>query len=260
MRRINRLYETNINNQGYLMKIVEYQDANHLIVEFQDEHKHREKNKYERFKKGNIPNPYHPTVYGIGYLGNTTCCDKSGKHKISNIVWKDMLCRCYNPKWIKKHPYYKNCSVCSEWLNYSNFEKWFNNNYYIVNNEQMNLDKDILIKGNTEYSPNKCCFVPHKINALLVKSIRKTEKSKSSTLPIGVYISNGYYCTKLFNYENGVLTRTKIFSKNEEEINKLFNMYKESKEKYIKQVADEYKNKIPEKIYYSLYNYTIEKE
>ena len=37
-----------------------------------------------------------------------------------------------------------------------------------------------------------------------------------------------------------------------------FQTYKEFKENYIKQVADEYKDKIPEKLYEAMINYKIE--
>lgn len=37
-----------------------------------------------------------------------------------------------------------------------------------------------------------------------------------------------------------------------------FQAYKKFKESYIKQVADEYKDKIPEKLYEALYKYEVE--
>ena len=39
---------------------------------------------------------------------------------------------------------------------------------------------------------------------------------------------------------------------------KAFNIYKTEKEKYIKEIADEYRDKIPSKIYNALYNYEVE--
>ena len=37
-----------------------------------------------------------------------------------------------------------------------------------------------------------------------------------------------------------------------------FNAYKEAKEKEIKRVADEYKDKIPQKLYEAMYKYKVE--
>ena len=41
-------------------------------------------------------------------------------------------------------------------------------------------------------------------------------------------------------------------------IEEAFNTYKIEKEKYIKQIADEYKNRIPKKLYKAMYNYKVE--
>lgn len=41
-------------------------------------------------------------------------------------------------------------------------------------------------------------------------------------------------------------------------VEEAFNVYKEFKENYIKQVANYYKDKIPTKLYDALYNYKVE--
>jgi hypothetical protein len=48
----------------------------------------------------------------------------------------------------------------------------------------MQLDKDILVKGNKVYSPDACVFVPQCINILFTKS-HKSHKTKEK-LPMGV--------------------------------------------------------------------------
>ena len=62
------------------------------------------------------------------------------------------------------------CSVYEGWHNFQNFAKWYEDNYYEIEEEQMHLDKDILVKGNKVYSPDTCVFVPETINGLFVKS------------------------------------------------------------------------------------------
>ena len=42
------------------------------------------------------------------------------------------------------------------------------------------------------------------------------------------------------------------------QVEEAFLTYKRFKENYIKQVADEYKNSIPDKVYQALYNYEVE--
>ena len=53
----------------------------------------------------------------------------------------------------------------------------------------MCLDKDILYKGNKEYAPDKCIFVPERINKLFLKN-----DADRGDLPIGVtYHKNKKY-------------------------------------------------------------------
>ena len=47
---MSHLYEEKLNNQGCLMKIVEYNNSSNIIIEFQDEYKYRVKTIYGNFK------------------------------------------------------------------------------------------------------------------------------------------------------------------------------------------------------------------
>ena len=67
--KIDRTGETNISNEGCSIKIVEYNNARDITVEFQDGYKYRLHTRYEYFKNGKCKNPYYPSVYGHGYLG-----------------------------------------------------------------------------------------------------------------------------------------------------------------------------------------------
>lgn len=100
-------------------------------------------------------------VFGVG-INDTDYVFETREYKI----WRDMLERCYCEKTQTKFPTYKGCSVCEEWKIYSNFKKWFHENYI----DGWELDKDILCIGNKVYSPQTCCFVPREINSLLRQS------------------------------------------------------------------------------------------
>ena len=67
--KIDRTGETNISNEGCVMKIAEYDNANNIIVEFEDEHKYRLHTSYKHFKNGQCKNPFFASVFGYGYLG-----------------------------------------------------------------------------------------------------------------------------------------------------------------------------------------------
>ena len=65
-----RIGEEKYNSQGYLMKIIEYNNVNDMTVEFQDKYKARINTRYSHFSNGDIKNPYHPDLYNIGINGN----------------------------------------------------------------------------------------------------------------------------------------------------------------------------------------------
>ena len=56
-------------------------------------------------------------------------------------AWHGMLFRCSTKN---TQETYNDCSVCEEWLRFSNFKRWFDENYI----DGFQLDKDILVKGN----------------------------------------------------------------------------------------------------------------
>ena len=57
------------NNQGSLMKIIEYYGCHDIIVEFQDEWKYKTHAQMTQFNAGRIKNPYFPTVFNVGIIG-----------------------------------------------------------------------------------------------------------------------------------------------------------------------------------------------
>lgn len=232
------------------MKIIGYRMNRDIDVEFEDGYIAKNKG-YKEFKNGGIKNPYYPEIYNIGYIG-------AGKYKPSvNKIhtkeydcWHDMFKRCYDKKYHKKYPTYENCKVCSEWHNFQNFGDWFNENYYEADDEIMCLDKDILVKGNKIYSPETCIFVPIKINSLFTK--RQNYRGKN---PIGVHyhIKN----KKFLSYCNIGIGSIKHLGTFDTEL-EAFEVYKNFKENYIRQVADEYKEKIPKKLYKAMYDWKVE--
>jgi len=92
--------------------------------------------------------------------------------------WMNMLRRTFKQEYKEKHPTYLDGSVCEEWRYFTVFKAWMEKQNW----EGLDLDKDILIKGNKTYSPDACCFVPPRINKLL--NIR--HNSRGAT-PIGVH-------------------------------------------------------------------------
>jgi len=245
-----RLGKTNVNKYGSKMKIIEYKNINNVVVEFENGYKRS--TDYRRFLKGSVLNVYDRSVLNIGYLGEGKySAKKKAKLTLQYIKWAGMLKRCYSKELHIKEPSYKDCTVCEEWHNLQTFAKWHDENYYQIEDEVMCLDKDILTKGNKTYSPDTCIYVPQGINLLFTK-----RDSERGILPIGVCLNkrkvqNDNYIAHVSGLGDGFLGKFKT-------IEEAFNVYKKHKEQRIKQIADKYKGKIPEKLYDALYRYEIE--
>lgn len=163
------------------------------------------------------------------------------------VLWKDMLSRCYNPHVLIRYPTYIGCSVCESWLTFSNFRQWYKEHYV----EGYDLDKDILVKGNKTYSPDTCCFVPHKLNC----TINRCQKSRGK-LPIGVRFdaerqkfASSFRCGMTYKFIGRYNTPFEAFC-----------AYKSAKESYVKELAESYfkEGKITERVYQALMKYEVE--
>ena len=198
-------------------------------------------------------------VEGHGYFGEGKykSRDENGKKTKCYDTWKHMLTRVYSKKYQLKYPTYSECTVCEEWLNFQNFAKWYEENYYEIEGQRMHLDKDILHKGNKHYSPENCVFVPQRINELFTKN-----NKNRGNYPIGVteHKRDRVLYARCSVYDKEIkrkkIINIKIFPLDRPF--QAFTCYKNFKEKYIKEVADEYKKLIPNKLYEALYNYKVE--
>ncbi len=254
LKKYNRINELKYNNQGCLMKIVEYNNANDIIVEFQDKYMARIHTKYQHFLSGNIKNPYHPSVYEVGTIGNKYY-NKNNSIK-EYEAWFGMLTRCYDKKYKDKYPTYQNAVCCDEWLYFDNFYEWLHNQPNFdkwLNGERWSIDKDILVKRNKIYSPETCCLVPQNVNSLFVK----TDKNRGN-FPIGVTYDSriGKYITQCKNQLLNGSSYRNTYNTPE----KAFYSYKKYKENLIKQVAEkEYDNgNITKQCYDAMMNYEVE--
>lgn len=184
-----------------------------------------------------------PVMCGIGYRGSEDIDCKSDAY----IRWHDMMNRCYNEKFHERQPQYKKCSVCEEWLNFSNFKVWYEENKY--GDEPFDLDKDILFKGNTVYSPETCCLVPHIINTVFLNG-----KQNRGDLPIGVWYEKD---KKYFRSSMSFLGK-QIKLGTFKTVEQAFIRYKEYKEEFIQDLAEQYKGKIPQKVYEAMVKWEID--
>lgn len=236
----NRIGEKHITNEGYEIEIIEHFIVNNYTIQFDDGTiiKNRQ---WVDIIKGNIKNPNHKSVHGVGYLG-------VGKYKSKNYpkthrTWASMLQRCYGVRRQEKSPTYVGCSVDERWHNFQNFAKWHEENYV----DGWQLDKDILFKGNKIYSPETCVFIPQSLNTFFTN--RKNDRGLCA---IGV---DFYKRLNKFHAKcniNGKSKNLGYFNTEEE----AFQAYKKFKEDLAKETAEDYKYN--SRLYKALMEYTVE--
>jgi hypothetical protein len=223
------------------MKIIRYNTSSDITVEFQDEHKYQLNTTYGNFTKS-INNPYDIRVCGKGYIGEGKYSYQND-NKVNTVydIWKNMLRRCYSDRLRWKYPAYEDSEMIDEWLNLQNFCEWYFDSYYDVGDgSRMHIDKDILFKNNKLYSPETCLIVPQRMNMIFMT------KSRKDDLPNGIsHNTSGTYAS----YYNGKRFGTyKTLDEAVEEHNK-------QKRIHIRQVVEEYGNKLPQKVINALLNW-----
>ena len=112
-------------------------------------------------------------ICGVGFND----VDHTSYNCLYYTKWHGMIRRCYSKESETKNPTYKDCYVCDEWLTFSNFKSWMEQQDY----DGKHLDKDLLVCNNKVYSPETCIFVPREINQFLTKSNNSRGK-----YPLGV--------------------------------------------------------------------------
>lgn len=241
-----------INKWNDVMKIIEYNDYDNIIVEFQDKYKAKVHTKYGHFLNGGVKNPYRPNVYGVGAIGNKYQSSTNGKCNKEYILWIHMLQRCFDKKFKERCPSYQNVTCCEEWLNYENFYEWIHSQSNFdkwYEGKRWALDKDILNKGNKIYSPNTCCLVSQNINCLFTK-----RDASRGDLPIGVSKHRNKYRASFYISDKHISGLVKDTPE------EAFLDYKQHKENAIKQIAkEEYeKGNITKKCYDAIMRYEVE--
>lgn len=245
-----RCGEVSCTKYGTKATLIEYINSRKVLVEFDDEYKYTYYASYTNFKDGKLTNPYDKRYCGIGYMGvgkyNMTNC-KTALQKWCAILQRVTLRDSGDLS--TSVTSYVGCEISDDWLNFQNFAEWFENNKYeLPNEERLAIDKDILYHDNKLYCEERCLLVPEKINSLFIK-----EKSRRGNLPIGVKQpkDKDYYIAGISKYGGNI--RLGSYATKEE----AFYVYKEEKEKHIKEIANNYKNIIPDKVYNALMNYEV---
>ena len=147
-----------------------------------------------------------------------------------------MLRRAYSPEYHAGNPAYADVTVCDEWLNFQVYAEWWHRQPHHGN--EFELDKDLRIAGNREYSPQACSFVPKAINRLIGK-----KKPYCAELPCGVRPGKRGYEARLG--VNGKSVSLGFYST----VSQAFRAYKDAKERSIREAAERWRNSLHPEVY-----------
>lgn len=233
-------------NEGGDVTVLQYQNSKAVTVKHNDTNGHVVVVRADHLRNGKIKNPYHRSVFGVGFMGAGEYVSKvDGKHTSAYKTWRGMLERCYDSKLHARCPTYIGCSVHPDWHNFQNFAEWFERQYWA---ECWQLDKDLIVEGNKVYSADTCTFVPQQLNSLLTDC-----GATRGDLPQGVSRHRKRYQAKLSI--NGKLHCLGTHATPEE----AFEAYKLAKEANVKRMAEQYKCLIDPRVYDSLMRYEVSK-
>ena len=229
-------------------KIVKYNDTANVEIQFL-------KTGYEtsarlgNIKNGEVKDPYLPSVYSVGVLGTKYPSKVNGVQTKEYMLWKSMLQRCYSDTYKKKNQTYIDCEVSDKFKSYEYFYEWCCNQIGF-GVDGFELDKDLLIKGNKVYNESTCVFLPKEINSVLTKS---TTKRGEYLIGVCWHNTNKAFVAKVKKNKGNPEWLGSFNTEIE-----AFNAYKQSKESYIKELADKYKDILDPRAYKALYNYTVD--
>ena len=185
-------------------------------------------------------NRWKKSLFGIGYLG---CNDSSlTNDKYIYSKWANMMARCYDEKTHKLKPYYALCKPEIEWLNFSNYREWHREN--MMGDRKVDLDKDVLVQGNTVYGSETCTLIPHFTNTLF-------ETLKGADTNIVLKNNTGKYDVTM-----SVLGKKEDVGTfdTEEEARQGYIDYKQD---YIRDYAKKCEGKVPNKTYEAMMNWEV---
>jgi hypothetical protein len=188
-------------------------------------------------------------VHGVGRYNKGKFTTKKNNIVTKEYdVWKNMLRRCYCSKEQEKCPTYKGCYVSDNFKDFQFFAKWCHSQIGF-GEKGYQLDKDILIRSNKLYSENTCVFVPSRVNSILLE--RNADRGE---WPIGVYLhkKTGRFAAQV-GRGRGKREYLGVFSTPDE----AFLCYKNAKEAIIKQLAEEYRDKVDTRVYNALLEYKV---
>ncbi len=133
--------------------------------------------------------------------------------------------------------------LCEQWQQYENFKKWYDENLYEIENEEVEFSYKFWDVDNDIISPETSVLIPTEIN----KVVRNIIRSAETGLMLNVNVQKNLYTIRMFG-------EAIASSNNKEEICEIRRaIFK----RQMIDFAEKYKGKIPDKIYARLLNFEL---
>ena len=191
-------------------------------------------------------------VLGAGFNDKTRPANVDGKIVKEYVLWQGMLTRCFSEKYQTLYPTYKGCNVSDNFLNYTFFYDWCQEQIGFgkvdENGRIWCLDKDLLFVDNKTYSETACIFVPNEINSFFIDC-----GNDRGEYPLGVCFDKASGKFKARCNVNSKRQYLGLFSTPEE----AFTVYKPFKENLCKQLAIKWKDEVDPRLFEAMMNWTV---
>ncbi len=187
--------------------------------------------------------------YGKGYNSKGVYEPREGGKKTKSYrAWENMLMRCYSDRFHKMRPTYIGCTVADEWLDFQGFADWYVNHQH--SDMGYALDKDLLIPNNKVYGAETCCLIPVDLNNLLL-----SRGGDRGDCPQGVSFCKltGRFVAQMS--VNGVVMLLGRFDC----VDEAYQTYRTAKERYVKNKALEWANRIEWRVFSALMEWSLPK-
>lgn len=225
-------------NEGYSVVVTHIINCKNIKIQFSNGHTASVTG--QNLRKGQVKNPFHPSVVGVGFIGVGNYRPTVNRNvTLAYEAWRGILRRCYCPVTQKRSPSYIGCSVDPHWHNFQNFAAWF----YRHHKKGMHIDKDLIKHGNKVYCQEFCSFVPLAINCLI--------KTSGERYLDGVSKQDGFYIASVgIEGDSIYLGCFRLY-------NDAASAYKKAKESHVKKMAEKYKREIDFRVYSYLKNWKV---
>ena len=194
-------------------------------------------------------------VWGKGFNDRTRPCWVDGKIVKEYVLWQDMLRRCFSEKCQTRQPTYKGCNVSDNFLNYSYFYDWCQEQAGFGNIDDKGrywqLDKDLLFVDNKTYSEVACVFVPQEVNKFFTDC-----GNARGEYPVGVCFHKQKGKFQAHCAVNGKDKHLGYFNTAQE----AFAVYKTLKEALCKQLALKWQSEIDPRLFEAMMNWEVKDE